>query len=69
MPVLSNPSMSASLPKSKFKDLVDSTTQAVTWMRKHGLIAHNFEVAAELREQMMRRPPPRALTTFSRQGM
>jgi hypothetical protein len=39
-------------PKSKYNDLVDSTTQAVSWMRKHGLIAHNHEVAAELREQM-----------------
>jgi hypothetical protein len=48
-------------PKSKFKDLVDSTTQAVTWMRSRGLIAHNHEVAAELREQMMHRPRQKAL--------
>jgi predicted phage terminase large subunit-like protein len=48
-------------PKSKFKDLVDSTTQAVTWMRKHGLIAHNHEVAAELRDQMMHRPKEKPL--------
>jgi phage terminase large subunit-like protein len=41
--------------KSKYKDLVDATTQAVTWLRKHGLIAFNHEVAAEIREQMMHR--------------
>jgi hypothetical protein len=48
-------------PKSKFKHLVDSTTQAVTWMRKHRLIAHNREVAAELREQMMHPPKEKPL--------
>jgi predicted phage terminase large subunit-like protein len=48
-------------PKSKYKDLVDSSTQAVTWMRKHGLIAFNHEVAAEIREQLMHRPKEKPL--------
>jgi predicted phage terminase large subunit-like protein len=48
-------------PKSKYKDLVDSTTQAVTWMRRHGLIAHDHEVAAEIREQLMHRSKEKPL--------
>jgi hypothetical protein len=47
-------------PNSKYKDLVDSTTQAVTWLRKRALIAHDHEVAAELREQLMHRPRQKA---------
>ncbi|WP_152535843.1 hypothetical protein [Bradyrhizobium sp. Ai1a-2] len=50
-----------SFPKSKYKDLVDSATQAVTWARKKGLIAHDHEVAVELREQMMHRSKEKAL--------
>lgn len=48
-------------PKSTFKDLVDSTTQAMKWMRDRGLIAHSFETAAELREAMIHKSPEKAL--------
>lgn len=43
-------------PKSKFKDLVDSTTQAVTWARKTGLISHDHEIQAELMELARHKP-------------
>jgi predicted phage terminase large subunit-like protein len=39
-------SQAETFPKSKYKDLVDSSTQAVTWLRKHGLIAFNHEIAS-----------------------
>lgn len=48
-------------PKSKYKDLVDSTTQALKWLRQNGLISHNFETAAELRDAMEFRPEAKAL--------
>ena len=48
-------------PKSKYKDLVDSATQALKWLRQSGLIAHNFEVAAELRDAMTFRPEQKPL--------
>lgn len=54
-------SQAETFPKSKHKDLVDSTTQALKWLRKNGLIAHNFEVSAELREALQHRPQSKAL--------
>lgn len=48
-------------PKGKNDDLVDSTTQALQWLRQSGLIAHNFEVAAELREALEFKPEPKPL--------
>lgn len=43
-------------PKGKRDDLVDSSTQALQFLRTNGLISHNFEVAAELRDAMEFRP-------------
>ncbi len=54
-------SQAETFPKSKYKDLVDSSTQAVTWMRKRGLIAFNHEVATEIREQLMHRSKEKSL--------
>lgn len=54
-------SQAEAFPKGKHDDLVDSATQALRWLRMQGLIAHNFEVSAELRESMMHRSPERAL--------
>lgn len=48
-------------PKGKHDDLVDSSSQALQWLRNSGLIAHNFEVSAEMREAMEHRPQPRPL--------
>jgi predicted phage terminase large subunit-like protein len=48
-------------PKDKHDDLVDSATQALQYLRQNGLIAHNFEIAAELRDAMEFRPEPKAL--------
>jgi predicted phage terminase large subunit-like protein len=48
-------------PKGTHDDLVDSTTQALQHLRQVGLIAHNFEVSAELREAMQHRPQSKAL--------
>ncbi|WP_246801647.1 phage terminase large subunit [Bradyrhizobium genosp. L] len=48
-------------PKGEHDDLVDSATQALSWLRRNGLIAHNFEIAAELREAMEHKPQARAL--------
>lgn len=48
-------------PKGKHDDLVDSSTQALQWLRRSGLIAHNFEVAAELREALAFKPQTRPL--------
>ena len=48
-------------PKGKHDDLVDSSTQAIQWLRRSGLISHNFEVAAELREAMQFKPEARPL--------
>jgi hypothetical protein len=39
----------------------DTVTQAVNWMRRNGLLSHDFEISAELREQMMHRSKPKAL--------
>ena len=52
---------SASFPKAPRDDIHDSMTQALSWLRRQGLIAHNFEMAAELREAMEFRPEPKAL--------
>jgi predicted phage terminase large subunit-like protein len=54
-------SQSEMFPKGKRDDIHDSMTQALTWMRRQGLISHDFEVAAELKEQMMHRPQQKAL--------
>jgi predicted phage terminase large subunit-like protein len=48
-------------PKGKHDDMHDSMTQALQWLRRSGLISHNFEVAAELREAMEHRAQPKAL--------
>ncbi len=48
-------------PKGKHDDLVDSATQALQFLRQSGLIAHNFETAAELRDAMEFKPEPKAL--------
>lgn len=48
-------------PKGKHDDLVDSASQALQWLRQSGLISHNFEVAAELREALTFKPEPRPL--------
>lgn len=48
-------------PKGKHDDRVDAVTQGVKWMRENGLIEHNFETAAELRDAMEFRPEPKAL--------
>lgn len=48
-------------PKGKHDDLVDSATQALQFLRQNGMIAHNFETAAELRDAMEFRPQPKAL--------
>jgi hypothetical protein len=36
-------------------------TQAIAWLRRHGLIMHNFEAAAEEREAAEHRPIPKKL--------
>lgn len=51
----------ASFPKAPHDDMHDSMTQALSWMRQQGLISHNFESAAELREAMEFKPQDRAL--------
>jgi len=48
-------------PKGKHDDMHDSATMAIQWLRQQGLISHNFEVAAELREAMQHRSQPKAL--------
>lgn len=48
-------------PKGKHDDLVDSVSMALKFMKDNGLIAHNFETAAELRDAMEFRPEPKAL--------
>jgi phage terminase large subunit-like protein len=40
----------ARFPKSKFKDLTDSATQALRWMRAQGLIHRQDEIVAALEE-------------------
>lgn len=49
------------LPKGAHDDLADSTTMAIKWLREQGLISHNFEVAAELRQALEFKPEPRPL--------
>lgn len=48
-------------PKGKHDDRVDALTQGIKYLRENGLISHNFEVAAELREAMEHRAQPKAL--------
>jgi predicted phage terminase large subunit-like protein len=48
-------------PKGKHDDLVDSSTQALQWLRRSGLISHNFEVAAELRQALEFKPEAKPL--------
>jgi predicted phage terminase large subunit-like protein len=43
-------SQSEVFPKGKHDDIHDSMTQALSWLRRLGLIVHNFEAAAEERE-------------------
>jgi len=54
-------SQSEVFPKGKHDDMHDSATMAIQWLRQQGLISHNFEVAAELREAMQHRSQPKAL--------
>jgi phage terminase large subunit-like protein len=54
-------SQSEVFPKGKHDDIHDSMTQAISSLRRHGLIAHNFEIAAELRESMAHRSQQKAL--------
>lgn len=37
----------ASFPKGRYKDLTDSSTQAMKWLRDSGLIVHRHEIAAQ----------------------
>lgn len=48
-------------PKGKHDDRVDALTQGIKYLRDNGLISHNFEVSAELRDAMQHRPQERAL--------
>lgn len=48
-------------PKGKHDDRVDSMTQALQWLRRQGLIAHNAELDAADREERQFRPEPRPL--------
>ena len=48
-------------PKGKHDDRVDALTQGIKFLRDNGLIAHNFEVAAEFREAAMHKPQQGAL--------
>ena len=48
-------------PKDAHDDLVDSVTMALKYLKDQGLIAHNFEMAAELRDAMEFRPQAKAL--------
>jgi len=48
-------------PKGKHDDLVDSSTQALQFLRQNGLIAHNFEEDAVDRDERLFRPEPKAL--------
>ena len=48
-------------PKGKHDDRVDALTQGIKFLRENGLISHNFEVAAELREALEFKPQPRPL--------
>lgn len=48
-------------PKGAHDDRHDSMTQAISWMRRQGLISHNFEFNAELREQLVFKSTPKAL--------
>jgi predicted phage terminase large subunit-like protein len=42
----------AQFPKGRYKDLTDSATQAIKWMRDAGLIVHRHEIAADEREML-----------------
>ena len=48
-------------PRGTHDDLVDSMTMALKFMKDQGLIAHNFELAAELRDAMEFKPEPKVL--------
>lgn len=54
-------SQSEIFPKGKHDDLVDSVSMALKYMKDQGLIAHNFETAAELRDALLFKPEPKAL--------
>ncbi len=47
----------ASFPKGTFKDLTDATTQAISYLRNHGLIFRREEIEAAEREAAMYKPP------------
>lgn len=51
----------ASFPKGRYRDLTDSTTQAIKHLRDQGLIHHQFELAAELREALRYKKAPMPL--------
>lgn len=43
-------------PKGKHDDLVDGLTQGLQWLRRSGLVSHDFEVAAEMRQLLEHKP-------------
>lgn len=43
-------------PKGKHDDLVDGLTQGLQWLRRSGLISHDFEIAAEMRQLLEHKP-------------
>lgn len=51
----------ASFPKGKYKDLTDSTTQALKYLREYGLISHAQEIEVALTELRMHKPRPKPL--------
>lgn len=48
-------------PKGKHDDRVDALTQGVKFLRDQGVLQHNFEFNAELREQLVFKSTPKAL--------
>lgn len=48
-------------PRATHDDLVDSVSMALKFMKDQGLIAHNFETAAELRDALEFKPQAKAL--------
>jgi predicted phage terminase large subunit-like protein len=48
-------------PRDDHDDMHDSMTQALFWLRKNRLLSHDFESAAEEREQMMHKSKEKPL--------
>ena len=51
----------AVFPNGRYKDLTDSTTQALKWLRENRYLRHNEEILAQEHEDMMHRPQTSAL--------